>query len=109
MSDIRDLRGAAIPAALAAAEKKLPAALLVVRGAQNALDTALADGRDTTRYRADLEKALHEKREIHTAINDLRQQIQRRQDEKVIAAAMALSESAQESMSRLLQRYEFSL
>ena len=106
---ISELRGAAIYSALEAAEKKLPAALLVVRGAQNALDTALADGRDTTRYRADLEKALHAKREIHTAINDLRQQIQRRQDEKVIAAAMALSESAQESMSRLLQRYEFSL
>ena len=109
MTAIHELRGAAVPAALAAAEKRLPAAMLVVKGAQNALDTALADGRDTTRYRADLEKALHAKREIHTAINDLRQQIQRRQDEKVIAAAMALSESAQESMSRLLQRYEFSL
>ena len=45
MSDIRDLRGAAVSAALAAAEKKLPAALLCAKGAQNALDIALADGR----------------------------------------------------------------
>ena len=106
---LNELRGAAVPAALTAAEKRLPAALLVVKGAQNALDIALADGRDTTRYRADLEKALLEKREIHCQINELRALIHRRQDEKVIAAAMALSESAQESMSRLLQRYEFSL
>ena len=109
MSDIRDLRGAAIYSALEATEKRLPAALLVVKGCQNALDIALADGRDTTKYRADLEKALKEKREIHNSINELRALIARRQDEKVIAAAMALSESAQESMSRLLQRYEFSL
>ena len=45
MSDIRDLRGAAIPAALAAAEKRLPAALLAVKAAQAQLDSALADGR----------------------------------------------------------------
>ena len=109
MSDIRDLRGAAIYSALEAAEKRLPAAQLAAKAAQAQLDYALADGRDTTRYRVDLEKALKEKREIHCQINELRALIHRRQDEKVIAAAMALSESAQESMSRLLQRYEFSL
>ena len=104
---ISELRGAAIYSALEAAEKKLPAALLVVRGAQNALDTALADGRDTTRYRADLEKALHAKREIHTAINDLRQQIQRRNEEKIIAAASAIAEIANSQRNSLLTRFEF--
>ena len=68
MTAIHELRGAAIPAALAAAEKKLPAALLAVKAAQAQLDSALADGRDTTKYRADLEKALKEKRAIHLQI-----------------------------------------
>ena len=107
MSDIRDLRGAAIPAALAAAEKKLPAALLVVKGAQNALDLALADGRDTTKYRADLEKALREKRAIHTQIQDIRALIERRNEEKVITAAAAIAECAQERRGNLLTRFEF--
>ena len=109
MTAIHELRGAAIPAALAAAEKKLPAAMLLVKACQNALDIALIDGRDTTRYRADLEKALHEKREIHTAINELRQQIQRRNEEKIIAAASAIAECAQEQRNTLLTRFEFSL
>lgn len=108
MTAIHELRGAAIPAALAAAEKKLPPAMLLVKGCQNALDIALADGRDTTRYRADLEKALKEKREIHNTINELRALIHRRQDEKVVAAAMAFTESAQERIDNLLQKYEFS-
>ena len=105
---LNELRGAAVPAALTAAEKRLPAALLVVKGAQNALDIALTDGRDTTKYRADLEKALREKRAIHTQIQDIRALIERRNEEKVIAAAMALSESAQERTANLLQKYEFS-
>ena len=109
MTAIHELRGAAIYSALEAAEKRLPAAMLVVKGAQNALDTALADGRDTTRYRADLEKALHEKREIHTAINDLRQQIQRRNEERIIAAATAIAEIANTQRTCLLNRFEFSL
>ena len=109
MTAIHELRGAAIPAALAAAEKKLPAALLVVKGAQNALDIALADGRDTTKYRADLERALHAKREIHTTINELRQQIQRRNEEKIIAAASAIAEIANSQRNTLLTRFEFSL
>ena len=109
MIPINELRGAAIPAALVAAEKRLPAAQLAAKAAQAQLDYALADGQDSREYRARLEKALREKREIHCQINELRALIARRQDEKVIAAAMALSESAQESMSRLLQRYEFSL
>lgn len=108
-SPITELRGAAVPAALAAAEKRLPAALLVVKGAQNALDIALADGRDTVKYRADLEKALKEKREIHTTINELRQQIQRRNEEKIIAAASAIAECANARRNSLLTRFEFSL
>ena len=108
MSDIRDLRGAAIPAALAAAEKKLPAALLVVKGAQNALDIALADGRDTTKYRADLEEALRAKRAIHTQIQDIRALIENRNEEKIIAAASAIAECAQERRGNLLTRFEFS-
>ena len=107
--NILELRGAAIPAALAAAEKKLPAALLVVRGAQNALDTALADGRDTTRYRADLEKALKGKREIHLQIQDIRELIENRNEEKIIAAASAIAESANTRRNNLLARFEFSL
>ena len=107
--NILELRGAAIPAALAAAEKKLPAALLVVRGAQNALDTALADGRDTTRYRADLEKALKGKREIHLQIQDVRALIENRNEEKIIAAASAIAESANTRRNNLLARFEFSL
>ena len=106
---IADLRGAAIPAALAAAEKKLPAALLVVKGAQNALDLALADGRDTTKYRADLEKALREKRAIHTQIQDIRALIERRNEEKIIAAASAIAETANARRNSLLTRFEFSL
>ena len=103
------LQGAAIYSALEAAEKKLPAALLVVRGAQTALDTALADGRDTTRYRADLEKALREKRAIHTQIQDIRELIERRNEEKIIAAAAAIAESANTRRNNLLARFEFSL
>ena len=106
---ITELRGAAIYSALEAAEKRLPAAMLLVKACQNALDIALLDGKDTTKYRADLEKALREKREIHNTINELRSLIARRQDEKVIAAAMAFNESAQERTANLLARYEFSL
>ena len=109
MSDIRDLRGAAIPAALAAAEKKLPAAMLVVKGCQNALDIALADGRDTTKYRTDLEKALKEKRAIHSQIQDIRALIENRNEEKIIAAAAAIAESANTRRNNLLARFEFSL
>ena len=105
---ISELRGAAIYSALEAAEKKLPAALLVVRGAQNALDTALADGRDTTRYRADLERALKEKRAIHSQIQDIRALIENRNEEKIIAVAAAISECANAQRDTLLTRFEFS-
>ena len=108
IGQLHELRGAAIPAALAAAEKRLPPAMLLVKACQNALDIALTDGRDTVKYRADLEKALKEKREIHNTINELRSLIARRQDEKVVAAAMALHEYAQERTANLLQKYEFS-
>ena len=104
---LNELRGAAIPAALVAAEKRLPPAMLLVKACQNALDIALTDGKDTTKYRADLEKALREKREIHNTINELRALIHRRQDEKVVAAAMAINEYAQERIDNLLQKYEF--
>ena len=107
-SPISELRGAAIYSALEAAEKRLPAAMLLVKACQNALDIALTDGRDTVKYRADLEKALKEKRAIHTQIQDIRELIERRNEEKVIAAAMALSESAQERTANLLARYDFS-
>ena len=105
--NILELRGAAIPAALAAAEKKLPAAQLAAKAAQAQLDYALADGQDSREYRARLEKALREKREIHNSINELRALIARRQDEKVVAAAMAMNESAAERIDNLLQKYEF--
>ena len=107
--NILELRGAAIPAALAAAEKRLPAAMLVVKGAQNALDIALIDGRDTTKYRADLEKALREKRAIHTQIQDIRALIENRNEEKIIAVAAAISECANAQRDTLLTRFEFSL
>lgn len=108
MSDIHELRGAAIPAALAAAEKKLPAALLAVKAAQAQLDSALETGRDTTKYRADLEKALREKRAIHTTIQEIRELIERRNEEKIIAAASAIAESANTRRNSLLTRFEFS-
>ena len=109
MTAIHELRGAAIPAALAAAEKKLPAALLAVKAAQAQLDHALADGRDTTRHRAALESALKEKRAIHTQIQEIRELIQRRDEEKIIAAAAAIAESANAQRDSLLTRFEFSL
>lgn len=109
MSDIRDLRGAAIYSALEAAEKRLPAAQLAAKAAQAQLDYALADGRDTTKYRADLEKALREKRAIHTQIQDIRALIERRNEEKIIAAASAIAENANARRNSLLTRYEFSL
>ena len=105
---ISELRGAAVPAALAAAEKKLPAALLAVKAAQAQLDHALADGRDSREYRAKLETALREKRAIHTTIQDIRELIERRQDEKVIAAAAAIAECANAQKTHLLNRFEFS-
>ena len=108
MIPINELRGAAVPAALVAAEKRLPAALLVVKGCQNALDIALADGRDTTKCRADLEKALREKRAIHTQIQDIRALIERRNEEKIIAAAAAIAECANAQRDNLLTRFEFS-
>lgn len=107
--NILDLRGAAIYSALESVEKKLPAALLAVKGAQNALDIALADGRDTTKYRADLEKALREKRAIHTQIQDIRALIENRNEEKIIAAASAIAETANAQRNSLLTRFEFSL
>ena len=107
MTAIHELRGAAIPAALAAAEKRLPAALLAVKAAQAQLDSALADGRDTTKYRADLEKALREKRAIHTAIQDIREWVARRNEDKIMAAASAIAECAQERRGNLLARFEF--
>lgn len=103
-----ELRGAAVYSALEAAEKRLPAALLVVKGAQNALDIALADGRDTVKYRADLEKALREKRAIHTQIQDIRALIENRNEEKIIAAASAIAENANAQRDNLLTRFEFS-
>ena len=106
---ISELRGAAIPAALAAAEKKLPAAQLAAKAAQAQLDFALADGRDTTRYRVDLEKALREKRAIHTQIQDIRELIENRNEEKIIAAASAIAEIANTQRTCLLNRFEFSL
>ena len=109
MTAIHELRGAAIPAALAAAEKKLPAALLAVKAAQAQLDSALADGRDTTKYRADLEKALKEKRAIHLQIQEIRALIENRNEEKVITAAAAIAESANTRRNTLLTRFEFSL
>ena len=108
-SPIADLREAAIPAALAAAEKKLPAALLAVKAAQAQLDAALADGRDSREYRAKLETALREKRAIHTTIQDIRALIENRNEEKIIAAASAIAECAQERRGNLLTRFEFSL
>ena len=108
MTASHELRGAQIPAALAAAEKKLPAALLAVKAAQAQLDSALADGRDTTKYRADLEKALKEKRAIHTQIQDIRALIENRNEEKIIAAASAIAETANSQRDSLLARFEFS-
>ena len=109
MTAIHELRGAAIPAALAAAEKRLPAAQLAAKAAQAQLDHALADGRDTTRYRADLEKALKEKRAIHSQIQDIRALIENRNEEKIIAVAAAISECANAQRDTLLTRFEFSL
>ena len=108
MTAIHELRGAAIPAALAAAEKRLPAAQLAAKAAQAQLDHALADGRDTTKYRADLEKALREKRAIHTAIQDIREWVARRNEDKIMAAASAIAESANAQRMNLLTRFEFS-
>ena len=102
------LQGAAIYSALEAAEKKLPAALLAVKAAQAQLDHALADGWDTTKYRADLEKALKEKRAIHTQIQEIRELIERRNEEKIIAAAAAIAETANAQRMNLLNRFEFS-
>ena len=109
MTPISELRGAAVPAALTAAEKRLPAAQLAAKAAQAQLDYALADGQDSREYRARLEKALREKREIHCQINELRALIARRQDEKVIAAASAIAETANARRNSLLTRFEFSL
>lgn len=109
MIPINELRGAAIYSALEAAEKRLPAAMLVVKGCQNALDIALADGRDTVKCRADLEKALREKRAIHTQIQDIRALIENRNEEKIIAAAAAIAETANAQRNSLLTRFEFSL
>ena len=106
--NILELRGAAVPAALAAAEKRLPAAQLAAKAAQAQLDHALADGRDTTRYRADLEKALKGKREIHMQIQEIRALIENRNEEKIIAAASAIAECANSQRMNLLNRFEFS-
>ena len=107
--NILDLRGAAIYSALEAAEKRLPAAQLAAKAAQAQLDSALADGRDTTKYRADLERALKEKRAIHTQIQDIRALIENRNEEKIIAAASAIAETANAQRNSLLTRFEFSL
>ena len=104
---ISELRGAAIPAALAAAEKKLPAAQLAAKAAQAQLDHALADGRDTTRHRAALESALKEKRAIHSQIQEIREWVARRNEDKIMAAASAIAECAQERRGNLLTRFEF--
>ena len=108
MSDIRDLRGAAIYSALEAAEKRLPAAQLAAKAAQAQLDSALADGQDSREYRIRLEKALREKRAIHTQIQDIRALIENRNEEKIIAAAAAIAETANTQRNSLLTRFEFS-
>ena len=109
MTAIHELRGAAIPAALAAAEKRLPAAQLAAKAAQAQLDHALADGRDSREYRAKLETALREKRAIHLQIQEIRALIENRNEEKIIAAASAIAEIARERRDNLLTRFEFSL
>ena len=109
MTAIHELRGAAVPAALTAAEKRLPAAQLAAKAAQAQLDSALADGQDSREYRARLEKALREKRAIHTQIQDIRALIERRNEEKIIAAASAIAECANARRNSLLTRFEFSL
>ena len=106
--NILELRGAAIYSALEAAEKRLPAAQLAAKAAQAQLDSALADGRDSREYRARLEKALREKREIHMQIQDIRALIENRNEEKIIAAASAIAESANAQRMNLLNRFEFS-
>ena len=108
MTAIHELRGAAIPAALAAAEKRLPAAQLAAKAAQAQLDLALADGRDSREYRAKLETALREKRAIHSQIQEIRALIENRNEEKIIAVAAAISECANAQRDTLLTRFEFS-
>ena len=105
---LNELRGAAIYSALEAAEKRLPAAQLAAKAAQAQLDYALADGQDSREYRARLEKALREKRAIHTQIQDIRALIERRNEEKIIAAASAIAETANAQRDNLLTRFEFS-
>ena len=105
---LNELRGAAIYSALEAAEKRLPAAQLAAKAAQAQLDYALADGQDSREYRARLEKALREKRAIHTQIQDIRALIERRNEEKIIAAASAIAETANSQRDSLLARFEFS-
>lgn len=103
------LKGAAAQAALAATEKMLPDALQAVRVAQAALNSALEAGKDTGPYRQALQQALMQKAAIHSAINEKISQIDQRRQDKISAAAAALTAVAQDSISRLLLQYQFSL
>ena len=103
------LRGAAAAAALAATEKMLPDALQAVRIAQTALDAALAAGRDTGPYRQALQVAIQQKQAIHAAISEKISQIDQRRQDKISAAAAALTAVAQDGINRLLASYQFTL
>lgn len=103
------LRGAAAAAALAATEKMLPDAMQAVRIAQTALDSALEAGRDTAPFRQALQAAIQQKNAIHNAISEKQAQIDQRRQDKISAAAAALTAVAQDGINRLLAGYQFTL
>lgn len=103
------LKGAAAQAALAATEKMLPDALQAVRVAQAALNSALESGRDTAPFRQALQVAIQQKAAIHSAINEKISQIDQRRQDRISAAAAAITAAAQDSINRLLLQYQFNL
>ena len=103
------LKGAAAQAALAATERMLPDAIRAVKTAQAALDAALAAGKDTGPYRAALATAIQQKAAIHSAINEKISQIDQRRQDRISAAAAAITAAAQDSINRLLLQYQFNL
>ncbi len=102
-------KGVILTQAVAAAEKRLPAALEGVAAAQAALDSALINGADTRPTRTALAEAQKVVAGLRTQIETRQAQIAQRQRDRIDAAAAGLIAAAAAKNQALLAAFNFQL
>lgn len=102
-------KGVILTQAVAAAEKRLPAAIEAVAQAQAALDSALINGADTGPARAALAANCGIVAGLKSAIETRQAQIQQRQQDRIDAAAAGLLAQAAAKNQALLAAFNFQL